>query len=105
MRSEKDYCHTFILDGNFNRLVQQNKKLFPDWYLEAVVDKRREELFNRWRELEFDVSDLKTIIQNPVEALSKEDLIQWGRNVLEVKDKLMDLYVGTGKYVDSKVKD
>ena len=32
MRHEKDFCETFILDGNFGRLWKWNRDLFPAWF-------------------------------------------------------------------------
>ena len=36
IRSEQDWAYTFILDSNFNRLLNQDKELFPKWFLDAV---------------------------------------------------------------------
>jgi len=36
IRSVEDYANTYILDGNFNRLLNQNKVLFPNYYLDAI---------------------------------------------------------------------
>lgn len=35
MRSEDDSCTTYILDGNFERLLRDSKSLFPKWWIEA----------------------------------------------------------------------
>lgn len=35
IRSVDDWAHTFILDGQFFRLVR-NRELFPSWFLEAI---------------------------------------------------------------------
>lgn len=37
MRSADDFCETYILDGQFNRLYRENKRLFPKWWREAVI--------------------------------------------------------------------
>lgn len=36
IRSETDWAHTFILDSNFERLLMNNKAMFPDWFLESI---------------------------------------------------------------------
>ena len=36
MRSQEDYCETYILDAQFGRLYRQNKYLFPAWWREAL---------------------------------------------------------------------
>ena len=36
IRSDKDWAETFILDGNFNRLMQYDNELFPEWFKESV---------------------------------------------------------------------
>ncbi len=37
MRSEDDWCDTFILDSSFNRLLKDHRQLFPEWWREALV--------------------------------------------------------------------
>jgi Rad3-related DNA helicase len=37
IRSEEDWALTFILDSNFDRLLNHKKDLFPQWYLDAIV--------------------------------------------------------------------
>lgn len=37
MRSVDDWCRTYILDSQFTRLYQQNRRLFPSWWSDAVV--------------------------------------------------------------------
>ncbi len=37
MRSADDWCISYILDKSFHSLYSQNKRLFPDWWSEAVV--------------------------------------------------------------------
>jgi Rad3-related DNA helicase len=36
VRGVNDYADTYILDQNFVRLYQQNKDIFPDWFLESL---------------------------------------------------------------------
>lgn len=36
MRAVNDYCRTYILDSDFKGFYFRNKKLFPDWFSEAV---------------------------------------------------------------------
>lgn len=36
IRGITDYADTYILDSNFNRLYNQNKQVFPDWYRDAL---------------------------------------------------------------------
>ncbi len=36
VRSETDYCTTYILDRGFGRLFDMNKRLIPAWWREAV---------------------------------------------------------------------
>lgn len=35
-RTEQDWSHTFILDGQFWRIVDKNKGILPRWFLEAI---------------------------------------------------------------------
>jgi ATP-dependent DNA helicase DinG len=37
MRSEDDYCTTYILDTNFSKTLNRNAKLLPMWWREAIV--------------------------------------------------------------------
>jgi Rad3-related DNA helicase len=38
MRSEQDYCETYILDANFIELIwRKSKHLLPSWWKEALV--------------------------------------------------------------------
>lgn len=37
VRSSTDSSATFILDSNFNRLVRGSKHLFPQWFLDAII--------------------------------------------------------------------
>jgi len=37
MRAEDDWCHTYILDESFSQLVHRNRHMFPEWFLEAIV--------------------------------------------------------------------
>lgn len=37
MRSADDECTTYILDKEFLRLYAENRRLFPDWWKEAIV--------------------------------------------------------------------
>lgn len=36
MRSKDDWCHTYILDESAATLIERNKHLFEDWFLDAV---------------------------------------------------------------------
>lgn len=36
-RHESDWSHTFVLDENFKWFVKSNSKIFPAWFLEAIV--------------------------------------------------------------------
>lgn len=36
VRGVNDYATTYILDSNFERLLKQNRELFPTWYLESL---------------------------------------------------------------------
>jgi Rad3-related DNA helicase len=36
VRGVNDYADTYILDQNFVRLYQQNKDIFPDWFLDSL---------------------------------------------------------------------
>lgn len=36
VRSETDWCETYVLDGQFRKLWGRNKMLFPGWWREAV---------------------------------------------------------------------
>lgn len=38
MRHKNDWCDTYILDTSFKRLLKENKRLFPSWWLEALVE-------------------------------------------------------------------
>lgn len=37
VRSDTDYAATYILDGQFGRLLKDNKRFFPPWFKEALV--------------------------------------------------------------------
>lgn len=36
VRGVDDYATTYITDGNFKRLLRNNRDLFPQWYLDAI---------------------------------------------------------------------
>lgn len=36
MRSKEDYCVTYLLDSSFETLIERNKNLFEDWFLESI---------------------------------------------------------------------
>ena len=36
MRSEKDWCDTYLFDSSFAPLFRNNRELFPDWFTEAL---------------------------------------------------------------------
>jgi len=36
MRSKTDYCVTYLLDSSFKSLLNRNRGLFEDWFLEAL---------------------------------------------------------------------
>ena len=36
IRSDEDWAETFVLDGNFNRLMEYDNELFPEWFKESV---------------------------------------------------------------------
>jgi Rad3-related DNA helicase len=38
MRSVTDYCSIYILDSNFEKIVEEHIKEIPHWFLEAIVD-------------------------------------------------------------------
>lgn len=44
MRSEDDWCRTFILDEQFIRLWREVKSMLPNWFLDAVVFDSRDRL-------------------------------------------------------------
>lgn len=48
MRSEEDWCKTYILDKEFTRLYGQNRRLFPEWWKSAIV---WDENDPRWRDV------------------------------------------------------
>jgi Rad3-related DNA helicase len=37
MRSEDDYCTTYILDSNFSRTLNKYARLLPMWWREGIV--------------------------------------------------------------------
>jgi len=37
VRSETDYAITYILDRQFQRLYDENRRLFPAWFKESVI--------------------------------------------------------------------
>lgn len=37
MRHKDDQCVTYVLDSNFNRLHSEHRKLFPNWWSDAIV--------------------------------------------------------------------
>lgn len=37
MRSAEDSCRTYILDKQFSRLYNENRRLFPKWWADAIV--------------------------------------------------------------------
>lgn len=47
MRSSDDYCRTFILDKQFNKLFRRVHYLFPDWWKEAITNKINTECLNK----------------------------------------------------------
>jgi len=55
-----------------------------------MTENKRRELWDRWVKLEHDISQLKTIIQNPME-LSIEDKLNWSVNSLESQSNLREL--------------
>lgn len=40
MRGRSDWCDTYILDQQFNKLFREHKRLFPNWWKEALVISR-----------------------------------------------------------------
>lgn len=36
-RHENDWSKTYIIDGNFKRLMDNNRNMFPDWFKESLV--------------------------------------------------------------------
>jgi Rad3-related DNA helicases len=36
MRSKDDWCTTYLIDSSFKSLLQRNRNLFEDWFLDAV---------------------------------------------------------------------
>jgi Rad3-related DNA helicase len=36
MRSKDDYCATYLLDSSFDTLIDRNKGLFEDWFLDSI---------------------------------------------------------------------
>jgi len=36
MRSKNDHCVTYLLDSSFKSLINQNRSLFEDWFLESI---------------------------------------------------------------------
>lgn len=37
VRSDDDWCHTFVLDSSFIWFIKSNPKLFPQWFLDGIV--------------------------------------------------------------------
>lgn len=37
VRHDQDYCFTYILDADFERLYNKNSHLFPQWYKDAII--------------------------------------------------------------------
>lgn len=37
VRNADDYCDTYILDDQFNRLFEQNDNMFPRWWRDAII--------------------------------------------------------------------
>jgi len=37
VRSKDDWAETYILDGNFDRVYKENRRMFPKWFTEAIV--------------------------------------------------------------------
>ena len=48
MRSADDSCTTYILDSEFSKLFQENRRMFPKWWAEAIVWDRYDP---KWRTL------------------------------------------------------
>lgn len=44
MRSESDWCRTYILDQQFANLYQKSRQLLPEWWREAVISSNRDPL-------------------------------------------------------------
>jgi len=36
-RSKTDWCHTYLFDSSFDTIWRRSKKLFPEWFKEAIV--------------------------------------------------------------------
>ena len=36
VRSAEDWAHTYVLDGQFHRVVQEQRRWLPEWVLEAI---------------------------------------------------------------------
>ncbi len=45
IRSMEDWAWTFILDSNFNILLNRNSQLFPTWFKESIIGNCQEENF------------------------------------------------------------
>lgn len=48
MRSDEDWCRTYILDKSFLKLFYENRRLFPAWWTEALV---LDENDPKWRDV------------------------------------------------------
>ena len=40
MRSDTDHAVTYVLDSNFPQFVRRHGELFPEYFMEALVDSR-----------------------------------------------------------------
>lgn len=67
MRSEDDWCKTYVLDRQFSKLYAENRRLFPSWWAEALVWDQNDP---RWRV----VLDEMEEWANEAAALGKEEL-------------------------------
>jgi Rad3-related DNA helicase len=36
VRSETDWAHTYIIDGNISNFVRQNRSILPGWFVESI---------------------------------------------------------------------
>lgn len=56
MRSADDSCVTYILDSEFDRLYQESRRMFPQWWAEAII---WDEYDPKWRGLGVGTEGLK----------------------------------------------
>ena len=45
VRHQQDWCVTYMLDANFERLLQYYREYFPQWFLDAIIKQTPEEFF------------------------------------------------------------